>query len=169
LKRWVRNYLIIQLISLASDGSVATFDYEIFLTKDSTTNLTATNFHLNNTDPKFEECVASASTSDTAFTYVYQCSQHEIQEFLRTGTVRITGISPNPTRGDLVLAVSSPMKQPATLRIFDLLGKEVCTREVVLNAGRTTVTVSTTELSRSRYGIRLETAGGTVRGAFVKE
>jgi hypothetical protein len=156
-------------IQIASDGSVATFDYEIYLTKDSTTNLTATNFHLNNADPKFETCVASARTTDTAFDYIYRCSDHTIQEFLRTGVLRITSIVPNPTQGEVTISIESPMKQSAVVMVYDLLGKEVLRRVVKLGVGSNSVLLETTDLARSRYVVRVVAATSTVSGAFVKE
>jgi hypothetical protein len=156
-------------IQLSSDGSVAQFEYQVYLTKDSTTNLTATNFHLNNADPKFEACVASASTRDTAFEYLYRCGNRELQQFMRTGVVRITSIRPNPASGAVTLSVQAVTGDAAEIELVNALGAVVKTSTQMLRAGANEIELPTESLANGVYYVRVRSGGNAVGASVVIE
>ncbi len=167
------NHIHIQgnpLIQQTANGSLATFNYRVYLTKDSTSTITATNLHLNNTDPSFEECVATvASTGDTAFSYIYVCGDHILQDFLRTGKLTIESLSPNPTNGMITITLKSPVKETATMRIYDLLGKEVQHDTQTLLSGTNQLTIDTKPLPEGSYIIEFTTPTGQTKQRFVRQ
>ncbi|MBS1904818.1 MAG: choice-of-anchor D domain-containing protein [Bacteroidetes bacterium] len=156
-------------IQITSDGSIAQFEYQVYLTTDSATNLTATNFHLNNADPKFEACVASASTRDTAFEYLYRCGNRELQQYMRTGVVRITSIRPNPSSGAVTLSVQAVTSDAAEIELVNALGAVVKSGTQMLRAGANEIELPTESLANGVYYVRVRSGGNTVGGSVAIE
>lgn len=62
---------------------------------------------------------------------------------------------PNPTSGDVVLAVSSKEKGPAECSIYSITGSLVSSRSVLVNQGENRIQITTSHLSRGLYFLKL--------------
>ena len=80
--------------------------------------------------------------------------------------LRLLGAFPNPARGQTTVRYAVPTPTDVTLRIYDLLGREVETVAVGVQRGRRQVQVDVSDLSSGTYFLRLTAGGQTVSRKF---
>ncbi|MEO1726393.1 MAG: T9SS type A sorting domain-containing protein [Bacteroidota bacterium] len=67
---------------------------------------------------------------------------------------------PNPTAGTTTLRLTLDRAQDVTVRVFDVLGREVARTDAALGAGTQTLTLPTDALAPGTYAVRLDAADG---------
>ncbi|MEL7169114.1 MAG: T9SS type A sorting domain-containing protein [Bacteroidota bacterium] len=67
---------------------------------------------------------------------------------------------PNPTAGTTTLRLTLDRAQDVTVRVFDVLGREVARTDASLGAGMQTLTLPTDALAPGTYAVRLDAADG---------
>ena len=79
-------------------------------------------------------------------------------------------VAPNPTRGDAALTMSLRSASDVSLRVFDMMGREVASRDASLAAGAQRLDLPTADLPAGSYIVRVRTADGvaTRRVAIVR-
>jgi hypothetical protein len=76
----------------------------------------------------------------------------------------IFSIHPNPSNGSSLITITLP-KENSTVRLFDILGKEVYKSEI---SGQTELQIPIRDLPNGTYYIRMTWASETTEGSFVK-
>jgi hypothetical protein len=156
-------------ISTDADSSLAELIFEVFLTKDSTTNLTLSNLHLNSYDPKFQECIALAMADSTAFQYQYFCSERTIAAFLRNNNgILIASIRPNPAQDYLEVSLQSGFTQNAHFEIVNSLGESALIEDESLHTGQNIISFRIPALAEGLYFIRATSPSGSATRSFMR-
>lgn len=151
----------------SNTDTLAILRYHVFLTKDSVTDIILTNLTLNNNDTSACAPKIAAQTSE-GFTYRYECGDKHIQSFLRTGTLGITSIKPNPSTGNVTLSINSAQNQEVTIEVVDILGKQSLRMTADITKGVTSVPLQTSSLREGSYIVRVTGTAGSVNGTFTK-
>ncbi len=170
---YVNNHLQLSgnpFIVRSSDGSFGALQYRTFLTKDTKVHLSASNAHVNASDPFFELCIASLSTiaGDTAFSYEFRCGEQEIYDYLATGSFSIQSLLPNPASTIVTAVLSSKTEQPLTYHIYSILGLEEATGSIELHPGTSELPLNISGLQAGNHILTFSTPGLTTSRAFVK-
>ena len=154
-------------IVIDPDSSIGGMQFEVYLTKDTTTTFLITTLGLNNSDPKFMECVAYPLTSGVDFTYVNTCTDASIRRFMRSEPMQFS-IRPNPVQDEIEIAVQSPVKQNAGIEIRNALGAQIFSGSKNLVFGSNSIHVDTKNLSEGMYFVRVTSASGAASQNFVR-
>lgn len=144
--------------------SLTTLDFVARLSVAGVTPISIENVRLNDVDPDFEKCVAAIGKSDaSSFSYLYDCSEHSLQQFLASGKLplRIISMRPNPVGDRLTLEIES--RSAATIQIVDALGKLVIDGQVDRVAE-----IDTKGLGSGLYFVRISGEGSTLVRSLVK-
>jgi hypothetical protein len=154
----------------AADGSFGALKYKTYLTNNTTVRLSASNAHVNASDPYFERCIAtlSAIAGDTAFSYEFRCGEREIYDYLTTGSFSIRSLLPNPASTIVTAQLSSKTEQTLTYRIYSILGLEEATGTIELHPGSTELPLHISNLPAGNHILSLSASGVTTARAFVK-
>lgn len=80
---------------------------------------------------------------------------------------KMEDIRPNPANSSTTLFLESKSSGKAEFRVFDLVGKEVYSREVLLTQGRNKITYNTTSLPEGVYIYRLDAFGESMTSRLV--
>jgi hypothetical protein len=152
-------------IGVNANGSLTELSFTVYLTKDSATDIILSSAHLNISDPNFEECIASVSSSQGRFVYNYICGDRKIAGFINGAMpLKIVSLRPNPSQDEIELDVQSALKQNTIIEIFDALGVKVFSdlRNIII--GSNSIRLDTKGLSGGMYLVRI----GGASGSFVK-
>lgn len=140
------------LIKPDPDSSIALFDYFVYLTKDSTTNISLTADKINNIIPGSGPCAVQATTSGTSFAYVPKCSDGLIQDLLQGNIpIRITSISPNPVSGEMTVEILSRVSASADISIVSVSGAVLLEKSVGLTPSSNGVHLSVNSFANGTY------------------
>ncbi|HYM21386.1 MAG TPA: T9SS type A sorting domain-containing protein [Candidatus Kapabacteria bacterium] len=146
-----------------ADTTLATLRFTVYLTKDSTTPVTMSSVTLNGGDPNFSNCIASITAASSNFTYLFQCADHEIQEFMRTGVVRIASIKPNPASGEIDVTLLRPgITSSARLRLVDGLGRVIYDAEKDLSKPSEHLNIDVSNIASGLYFLTVDDLGARV-------
>lgn len=80
---------------------------------------------------------------------------------------KMEDIRPNPANTSTTLFLESKSSGNAEFRVFDLVGKEVYSREVLLTQGRNKITYNTASLPEGVYIYRLDAFGESMTSRLV--
>jgi Secretion system C-terminal sorting domain len=161
-----------QVAPVGSDSVVATLHFYPYVTSSSQTEVGLDNLNIVSSENRAQDCIASIRTASTAFTLMQACGSSELSEFLKSGTVVINTIDPNPASGTIMLGVSSGVASVtfAELSIVDALGRMVSRQEVVLTiGGGNQFQVNIEHLPSGIYAAQLRGGGFASTREFVKE
>jgi len=102
--------------------TIGTLTFRVYLTDSSTTPLTLSNiaFSAAGLPP---DCIASIGENGLGFTYLYQCSEHLLQDAMLGVPFQIGSIVPNPARDKM--EVQWVGDEPADLELDDVLGRKM--------------------------------------------
>ena len=118
--------------------TIGTLTFRVYLTDSSTTPLTLSNIAFGVPPNISPDCIASIDSGASGFTYLYQCGDHILQDYLRTGSVpfHIESIVPNPATTEIIIrvvggedgrVVGGVPAAPIEYELFNALGKRVLT------------------------------------------
>src|SRR5690606_11131149 len=82
-------------------------------------------------------------------------------------SIRMEDIRPNPANASSTLFQESRSSGNAEFRVFDLVGKEVYTKEVMITQGRNKITYNTSQLPEGVYIYRLDAYGESMTSRLV--
>ena len=164
-------HLTFQAEPVGSNPVIATVHFTPYVAASTQTGIDLENISFVSTLDRSGDCIASVSTDSGAFTLSQSCGTQELSAFLRSGTVLIDNIEPNPASGTIVVGVSSGAPGAAAeLSIIDALGRTVCQQHVVLaGGGENAVPVNIGNLPSGVYAAQLRGAGLVSTREFVKE
>lgn len=143
---------------------LTTIDLLTRLSIEGATPITIENVRLNDTDAQFEQCVASVGTTGAAtFSYLYDCSEHSLQKYLRSGELplRIISIRPNPVDEKLIVEVES--QSEVKIEVVDLLGKLIQHK-----VGAREITIDLSGLSSGQYLLSVSAGSSTQIRSLIK-
>jgi|SRR5690606_3275575 len=80
---------------------------------------------------------------------------------------KMEDIRPNPANASATLFLESRSSGNAEFRVFDLVGKEVYTKEVMITQGRNKITYNTSQLPEGVYIYRLDAFGESMTSRLV--
>jgi hypothetical protein len=150
-------------ISASADSTIGEMSFQVYLTKDSTTDLVMKNITLNSSDSKFMNCAAIPLASSASFTYFNNCGDRSIRKGM-TGKQIISSIHPNPAVDEMVIDIQSPVNQQTFLEIFNTLGQRVLSQEVTIVRGFNSTHIDIHNLGEGIYFLRM----ADVSASFVK-
>jgi hypothetical protein len=154
------------MIVTSGDSSIAEFNFNVCLTKDTATSLAPGTIMLNS-DPKFTGCVAIPQAVGLNFIYLNSCGDRSIRSFMRGLPLQLS-IRPNPAQNEIELDLHSSINQDALVEIFDALGAKVFSDARNLTSGANSIHLATGNYSQGVYLVRINAASGSVSQAFVK-
>jgi hypothetical protein len=82
--------------------------------------------------------------------------------------VTVNGIYPNPTATSFTLQLGSAQNTSATLKLVDVLGRQVQVQQLQLTNGNNTTEMNIEQLSSGVYELIIQTAGGHITIPVVK-
>ncbi len=140
-------------IQAASDSSIAVFDYEVFVTKDTITDIVLTPILINNAVPGTDPCAPQATAQGASFQYTDQCGDALLHHSMRgdLASLRVFSIAPNPTAGNTQIEIGSTEESDVELTIFSSIGVELHRQQQHLQIGNTTVTLESNQLPNGVY------------------
>ncbi len=150
------------MIVTTADSIVAEFDFNVYLTKDTTTSLALGAIMLNS-DPKFTSCFAIPQSAGIDFVYLNSCGDPSIRAFMKGLPLQLS-IRPNPSQDEIELDLHSAMNQDALVEIFDALGAKVFSEVRNIGSGSNSLHLDTKSLSGGMYLVRV----GGVSQSFMK-
>jgi hypothetical protein len=150
------------MISSGTDSSIAIVAFEVFLSKDTATNVTLGNI-IFNADPQFTECVAIPMSAGIDLQYTNSCGDPAIRTFIQGQPLKLS-IHPNPVHDEIVVDIQTAVQQDEKIEIFDALGVKVFSDMQNVAAGSHSIHLDTKSLSGGMYLLRI----GEVSQSFVK-
>jgi hypothetical protein len=158
--------------SIVSDnGILATLAFQVYLTTEDTTNVSIANIHLNNFDPAFEQCIATASAqgNSVAFTSTYSCGDKSISDYLRSSSLlQLTSLYPNPAINILSFDVNSKIDQEIHITVFDAFGRKKLIKQIAITAGRHSLPLDLTQISSGIYVVEIANGVSKINTQFIK-
>jgi photosystem II stability/assembly factor-like uncharacterized protein len=139
-------------------GVLGTVIFQVYLTKEISTDLAFSNAHLNLSDPAFEECVATASVigKPAVFISSYSCGGKTISNFLgNTSSFKVTSAEPNPTADAMTINLDSKMQQEIYITVFDALGRQQLQKNVSVASGHYPIPLDLSKASNGMYVIKI--------------
>jgi hypothetical protein len=155
----------------SNNGILTTLAFQVYLTKANSTNLIISNAHLNNFDPSFEECLATASVRGNSpiFTSTYSCGDKTISDFLQgSSPFQLVAMHPDPAIDQLTLDVDSKVEQEIQITIFDAFGKKQLTKQIILTKGNRALPLDLTMLTSGMYIVDISNGASRITTHFVK-
>ncbi len=147
-------------------GSLADLYYEVFLTKDSATDIVMSNLKLNGGNQT--NCEPKITNTNSAFTYRFECGDHILQRYLKgEAPLKIISVRPNPAQKEITVDYSTKTNENVTIEIIDVLGNLISKQIATTTSSRITLPISS--LISGSYIIRLSQQDHTVSARFVKE
>ncbi|MFI5263123.1 MAG: choice-of-anchor D domain-containing protein [Candidatus Kapaibacterium sp.] len=157
--------------TLRSDnGVLTTMVFEVYLTSESATDIVLTNAHLNESEPSYEECIASVKVreSTTRFISGYSCGEQTISKSMNSRMpLKITAIYPNPATTSIAIDFDSPLLEDGVLEIFDALGNNKYYRGISGNSKKMTVDI--TSIPSGVYMARVLCGNIQATAPFIKK
>ncbi len=140
-------------IQAASDSSIALFDYAVFVTKDTVTDIVLTPILINNAVPGTDPCAPQAIATGASFQYTDQCGDDLLHHIMGGDltSIRVFSIAPNPTSGNTQIVIGSTEESDIELKMYSSAGVEVHREQHHLQIGNTTVTLHSNELPNGVY------------------
>lgn len=138
--------------------------YVVRLAVSAQTPIMIENVKLNQADAAFENCVARVlSSNGSDFSYLYNCGDGALQDYLRDGSLplRIVSMRPNPV--DDVLVLETESRSDVQVQIIDPLGRMMRER-----TGIKSFEIDTRSLSSGLYFVRVASADGSQVRSLVK-
>lgn len=154
-------------IIAGSDSSIAEINFNVYLTKDTTTTLVLGSIALNSSDPKFMGCVAYPLSAGSDFLYLNSCGDRSIRTFMLGKPIEMT-IHPNPARDEIEINLQSPLNQDASIEMLNALGAKVYSDFKSLAAGSNSIHLNTLILPPGMYLVRVNSGRSSASQAFVK-
>lgn len=140
-----------QGMNLDANSTVATFVYKSFLSPRERTDITASDFRLNDGDSVYLGCIATATDPGAVEYIVSDTCGDRLLRHMMSGTPILERVPDG-------IQVQSPGTDRATLVVYDLLGAVVMSRALELD-GRP-MTIDMAMLRNGLYVARLETMTG---------
>lgn len=84
------------------------------------------------------------------------------------GGLQLAELFPNPTTSDVTININSRLSQPAIIRMYNMNGVQVMSREVTLGAGTSRINLGTSPLPAGTYNVIITAKEGIVNTRFVK-
>jgi hypothetical protein len=156
-------------ITFGHDGQVAEFVFDVFLARDSVTEIRMADLHLNRDDVAYEQCIAHAIPGVSNFNYRYSCGDRLIAQVLQSKELRLDRIVPNPTDGNATVSFTVTEEGPVHVELLDGLGRRVSWFVVDARPG---VNLSELNLPHSATGmftVRLRKGTTIAVGRYVKQ
>jgi hypothetical protein len=155
------------MITTNADSSIAELNFNVYLTKDTSTSLAINSISLNMSDPKFMGCVAYPLSSGSDFLYLNTCGDRSIRTFMLGKPIEMT-IRPNPAQDEIEIDLQSPVKQDASIEIFDQLGNKMSSHNILMTNGTNRTNINTAIFPQGMYLVRITSPIGSVSQTFVK-
>ena len=109
-----------------------------YITSVTSTGITLHNVQFRDANGS-DQCLASETVPDTNATFILNqvCGDTTIEQMLRTGSLVLNGIAPNPTTGvvELTFYVPQGYANDALLEIYNSLGVKLGERQVIFPVG----------------------------------
>ncbi len=139
----------------------------VYLTSETTTTVTVDSFSVSS--GVFTTSLLGCSERSSSFTIEYLCGDSTISAFMRTGTVSLSNIRPNPGTTYVDLDISLPDEGAVRLEMVDLSGAVVRQFDALeLSAGTHTMRIPTDELAAGLYSFRMRTPfGNAVQSVII--
>lgn len=151
---------------IATNGILAEFIYQVYLTRDSLTDITISNLVLNDGDPS--ACRPTIQSSGAGFSYRYVCGDGTIQKFLRTGkALDIVSIRPHPAQNELMVKIKASADGAVTLHIIDLNGKVLRSGNYGISSSLNEFRIDVHSIPSGTYILNIETLEGVVYQKFT--
>jgi hypothetical protein len=150
------------LLKADADSSVALFDFVVFLTKDSSTGIGLAVDKIDNVVPGSGPCAVQASSAGTSFDYSKLCGDMPIQQYMRGDEIRIDGIEPNPTSGDVDVDIHCTGSSDATISVVSLSGVTISEKAFHLEPSVNKAHLPTSTLANGTYMIVLRSNGQSI-------
>jgi photosystem II stability/assembly factor-like uncharacterized protein len=108
-----------------ANSIVASFGFKSFLSLNSETAITATNFRLNDGDSIYYGCTATATDpGSVAYSVLDTCGDIVLRQYMRGEPVIRVLLDK--------ITIESPVEEPASLLYYNLLGEQVARQEIEL-------------------------------------
>ena len=133
---------------------VLEISFHAFLSDSTSTDLTLSNLKLNGSDPSYQ-CKLAADIASPNVTIQLQCGDPTVQQFLRTKTLLLESIHPNPANRTVSVSLSGGANSKVNVAIYDVLGKLVIERSTVLGSSELTLDVDLSKLVAGSYILRV--------------
>jgi len=78
-------------------------------------------------------------------------------------------LSPNPNNGNFIVSFTGTKNQKGSIRLLDMLGRIVYTKELMLSSGINPIEISVPNLKKGIYFFELQTEKGKQTEKFVIE
>ena len=165
------GHLHFHFAPVPADSILDSVIFTAFLARDTQTSLLLEDIVLGNSQNVASDCLASITAIQSNFILLPQCGTPELGEFLRTGTIAIDKIDPNPAMSDATITVYSGENNSISgeLSILDAIGRIVVEQNVTLSRGENRLMVNLEPLPSGFYTARFSTTEGARDRAFVKE
>ncbi|MDP4289199.1 MAG: choice-of-anchor D domain-containing protein [Bacteroidota bacterium] len=153
---------------IPTGDTIGTLTFNVYLSDSTTTSLTLSNITFDNALGLAPDCIASIDDAGSGFRYIYSCSDHTLQQFLRTGTISTGGQNyPNPVNASTGFATTIPFTTSgngmAYIRIMDMTGKEILSdRQEATYAGKHFFYFDADRLPSGSYRYSIEFPKGNI-------
>ncbi len=166
----VRNnqIFISRKVAPSSNDTLVTMFYKVFLTTDSITTLRLSNTHFGPPSISDQGCSKNISKIDT-FNFLFSCAEPTIASLLRTKKPVLSYIQPNPSHSKISVTITTLSKTEACISIFDLFGRCISNKVVVLDHGRTELPIDISSYPSGIYSLRVTTPAEEAVSTFIKE
>ena len=156
-------------ILLDSLQTIVSLKFRAMVTKTMQTPITMSNLQLNGGDQNFANCILSADTTNSTFNLIAVCGDSTLSKFMNgILPMRIISLRPNPAQDEIEIDLESPVKQDATLEIYDALGAKELTVSKNLPSGSSSVTLDTRALSSGVHVLTILSSQAVLSQTFVK-
>jgi hypothetical protein len=139
-----------------ADSAIALLEFEVYLTKDTSTMVTLQSAILNSSNTSFMGCMAVADVAgkDINFSYLNNCGDASIRRSLK-GEAILFSISPNPTHEKAEIHIRSQFDQQTKIEILNALGAPIysCTKKI--SSGENLFHIDTHNYSPGIYFLRI--------------
>ncbi len=154
-----------------TDSVIATLHLTAYQAKVLSTELTLDSIFLTDSAGWTGDCIASVTHAGSQFTLLTQCGTPEFAGFLKTGTVVIEAIDPDPAVGHATVSIYSNAgaSLPGELSLVNDIGREMRRHSLMLAPGLNRIPLDLSLLPGGIYALRLRVAGLPSIKTFIKQ
>jgi hypothetical protein len=154
---------------IADSGVLGTLLFHIYLTKDSATEVSMANVHLNGADAYFERCIASAGQVGADFTYIFRCGERTLSKYMRGVQIfSVVAVRPNPTSNEAEVVIDVQRPTALTVSLVDMLGREWSRSTTECMPGRNEVQLELETIGSGIYYIQVTDGITRTTTSFAK-
>jgi hypothetical protein len=154
---------------VAPNNIIAELSYRVYLTKDSTSDISLSGIRFNPLDDDYMQCMAlSSSVSQTVFNYGFECGDKTIMLALNGElSAKIFSLRPNPASRHIDVDLKTLDPEDIEVRVIDATGASVLRELRHHPKGRSDLSIDVSSLSSGSYILNVKAGASDLHTPFI--